>query len=58
MGGEVEGAGALVRQARGAAPRREYGLLELDREPVFGLGPVPLPLERVAALPHGPLVAA
>ena len=44
MGGEVQRLGALVREPQGAAPRRQHGLLQLDREPVLGLRAVPVVL--------------
>ena len=39
MGGDVEGGARgppAVREGRGAAPRRQHGLVQLDREPALG----------------------
>ncbi len=57
--GQVEGGrAALRREAQGAAPRREHGLLQLDRDPVLGLRDLPLALQRVTGLPQRALAAA
>lgn len=58
VGREVEGPGAPVREPQGAAPRRQHGLLQLDRDPVFGLRGLPLVVERVTGLADHPLAAA
>lgn len=48
-GGEVQGLGAPLREAQGAAPGRQDGLLQLDREPALALRVVSVQLKRLTA---------